>query len=303
MTSVNADHHDLYKIAIDGLSDGIYMVDKEKQILIWNTAAEKITGYLKEDMQKYSFSSDILDYMDHAGSPVTKQRCPIEGTMRDGRATSRELYIRHKRGYRVPILLKTSPIRVHDEIVGAIAVFSDNSVRVQEDNLASSLARLVMTDQLTGLSNKHHTETVLESKLDDFKRNGKKLSVLFINLDDFAQCNHDYGYEAGNQMLITLAHNFKKSFRSTDFVGRWSGDEFIGVFETKSPDHLKILTEKIRILIESTEIRCMGDTIHVTASIGATMVCMGDHARQLIDRAASLMHVSKISGKNCVTIG
>lgn len=294
---------ELYQVVINNLSDGIYLVDKEKNVLIWNDAAEKITGYAQEEMISQSCGIHILDHIDRTGAPLIGHGCPISATLRDGRQRINELFLRHKRGYRVPVLLKTVPIMENDEVTSVMAVFTDNSVHVQQNDLVSSLTKLVMTDQLTGLSNRRHTETILETKLEDFRLYGVKFSVLFMNLDDFAECNSKYGYEIGNRMLITLADSFRRTIRDTDFVGRWAGEEFIGIFETKSALHLKSVTEKMRVLIEQTQMEYMGKTIGITASIGATMACSSDGSKGLIERANSLMHVSKISGKNCVTIG
>ena len=297
------DTQELYQAVINNLSDGIYLVDRDKNILLWNDAAVKITGYTQEEMVSHNNAADILDHIDRSGAPLCNHGCPISATLRDGLKRVSELFLRHKRGYRVPVLLKTVPIKEDNEIIGTMGIFSDNSVRVQDNDIVSSLTKLVMTDQLTGLSNKHHTETMLETMLDESRRYGDKLCVLFINLDDFASCNDDYGYETGNQVLVELADAFRASFRESDFVGRWGGEEFVGIFEIKCTDHLKLLTEKIRSLIESTEIEHFGSSINVTASIGATVAGSGDSVSELIDRAVSLMHVSKISGKNCVTIG
>lgn len=297
------DTHELYQVVINNLSDGIYLVDKDRDILVWNDTAEKITGYTQEDMLHQGGGVSVLDHIDRTGAPLAGHSCPIQATMRDGRQRINELYLRHKRGYRVPILLRTVPILEQDEIVAVMCVFADNSIHVQQNDLVSSLTKLVMTDQLTGLSNKRHTETMLDTRLEDFRRYGVKFSVLFINLDDFASCNANYGYEIGNRMLIELAENFRREIRDSDFVGRWAGEEFVGIFETKSSEHLKVVTEKVRALVEQTRMEYKARTVNLTASIGATMACSGDNSKQLLERAISLMHVSKISGKNCATIG
>lgn len=297
------DTQELYQVAINHLPDGIYLADRDRNVLVWNDAAEKITGYSLEELVGEGCGINILDYIDKTGTPLTGYNCPVAATLRDGRQRINELFLRHKRGYRVPVLTKTTPIYEADEIVAAMGVFTDNSVHVQQNDLVSSLSKLVMTDQLTGLSNKRHTETLLESKLEAFQLYGESFGVLFINLDDFAECNKQFGYEVGNRMLIALADNFRATTRDSDFIGRWAGEEFLGIFTTSSHEHLRSVTEKIRRLIENTYMECLGNTISITASIGATMASSDDSAKELVERAVSLMHVSKISGKNCCTIG
>lgn len=295
----------IYQVVVNSLSDGVYMVDSEKNLLLWNETAEKITGFSQQELQEQNNPMDLLDHLDRTGAPTRLNRCPIAATLEDGQQRLNEMFIRHKHGYRVPVMLKTMPVYAGDEIVGVVATFTDRSIRVQQEDLISSLTRLALTDPLTGLSNKRHIESVLESRLEEYRRFGIQFSVMYINLDDFALCNADYGYDTGNEMLVRLAEEFRQNYRGSDMVGRWGGEEFVGVFETVSQKQLRIISEKTREMVESCilHVKACDETVGVTASIGATMVGPDDSVEQIVDRAAALMHVSKISGKNCATIG
>lgn len=294
---------DLYARIIDHLGEGIYFVDKDRKILVWNDAAQKITGYTKEEVVGQYCYDHILDDIDKEGNQLCQGGCPMSAAMSSGIPVKIEVVLKHKKGYRIPAVVKSIPVFEEDEIIGAVQIFTYNSDKDNKNEIVNSLTKLVMTDRLTGLSNKKHTETILESKFKEYKRFGVSFSVLYMNLDNFSACNTENGYEAGNEMLIAIAQSLRHSVRDTDFVGRWSGDNFLGVFETKSVDVLKAVAEKVRVIIENTRVEIDGKSIHVTASIGATAVLGDDTPQHIIHRADSLMNVSKISGKNCSTVG
>lgn len=298
------DFQQIYRIVVNNLFDGIYLVDKEKHIIVWNDAAYRITGYSQSEMLEQEFAIDLLDYVDHTGAAIPTDFCPIHATLQDGRQRTCELFFKHKKGYRVPVIFKTAPIVENKEIVAVMAIFTNSNAHTKlRQSLMSTLSQLVMTDQLTGLPNSHYTEMLLQSRLEDFRTTGTNFGLLYISLDDFDICNETFGYEAGNEVLAALADAFAAAIRDSDFIGRWSSEEFLGCFEAKSTQHLKSLMEKIRGLVAHTQIQHQEEIVSVTASIGATMARPGDTSKGLTERAMSLMHVSKISGRNCATIG
>lgn len=292
---------ELYQVVVDNLLDGIVMVDLDKNIMVWNDAAQRITGYTFDEVAVNNYMADLLDVMILPDSIVFHGH-PIHTRTKDEFKRFTELIICHKKGYKVPVVVKSMPVYSGRDIVGSMAVFTDNN-QLQKRDLFNSLTKQVMTDPLTGLPNRRYIESILPERLEERQRYGGHCCVLFINLDDFSQYNKTYGRNTSDDMLVRLANNFKASLRNTDVIGRWADEEFLGIFEVKSFDQLQMLTQKVKKLITSSKISVNKDQLGVTGSIGVTMAHNGDTPKQLINRSIALMHVSKISGKNCVTIG
>jgi diguanylate cyclase len=87
-------------------------------------------------------------------------------------------------------------------------------------------------DPLTGLPNRALFMDRLERALAHTKRrNSSKVAVLFVDLDDFKEVNDSYGHEAGDRVLVAVAHRLRGCLRPTDTAARMGGDEFIVLLE------------------------------------------------------------------------
>ena len=84
-------------------------------------------------------------------------------------------------------------------------------------------------------------------------------------------------------------------------MGRYGGEEFVGVFAVNSIDEAETVAERIRSDIENSIIPFEGQQLHITASLGVTMAKSGDTAELIIRRVDRLMYQSKRLGKNQVT--
>ncbi len=104
-------------------------------------------------------------------------------------------------------------------------------------------------------------------------------------------------------MLQNIATTLKKNLKKDDLIGRWGGEEFIGIFTIGNDYEGTIIADKLRGLIENTEINHGKDQLHVTLSLGVTTATIHDTADSIVARADQLMYESKKQGKNRVTSG
>ena len=165
------------------------------------------------------------------------------------------------------------------------------------------LKTLALTDQLTSLPNRRYTETFLDSRISENKALGIKFGVLFIDIDHFKIFNDRYGHGVGDDVLRILAKTFTNNLRNNDFIGRWGGEEFVGICVCPDEDSLRQVAEKIRILAEKTSIPYADKALSVSILIGATLYQADETAEQVVQRADSLLYISKANGRNRVTVG
>ena len=158
-----------YKDLLDNLSDGVYFVNLQRQITYWNGGAEKITGYNKTNVIGKRCMDNILVHVNGEGVSLCKDKCPIVKTMQENIQQEAEVYLHHKDGFRVPVLIRTSPIYGPDgTVVGAVESFSDVSKMVMERRRGDALETKVYTDTLTGIPNRHFTDMKLKNCLAEF---------------------------------------------------------------------------------------------------------------------------------------
>ncbi len=290
----------LYLEIINNLYEGVYFVDTERKITLWNSAAEDISGYTAEEMVGSYCHDNKLSHVDKDGRQLCLFGCPLSASVIDGHNRKDEVLLKHKNGYRVPVKINIFPLREEGKIVGAIEVFTQNSPAVYEESLIEKLSSLAMVDQLTGLANRRKLESFLDYKLREYNRFATEFSVVFLDIDDFAKFNNVYGHDAGDEVLKSVSKSIRLSMRANDLFGRWGGEEFIGVFDIKNEHEAVLIAEKVRVLIERTEVSYGELKLSVTASLGVTTVRSGDDMAKIIKRADALMYKSKQAGKNCV---
>lgn len=292
-----------YLDIINQLQDGIYFVDKERRIQFWNHAAEQITGYKAEEIVGKCCQNSDLNHLDKRGRPLCIIGCPLFHTLKDGKQRQDQVLVRHRDGYRVPIRVNIFPIRNGEEIVGAVEIFTKDSPTVFEDDFIESLSNFAMHDELTTLANRRYLESFLSYRFEEYQRFGRNFAVLFADVDDFSQVNNEHGHEVGDMVLKNISASLSRNIRRNDLVGRWGGEEFVGIYAISAPFEIEIIAERFRSLVENTEVVKNGKVIHVTVSVGATAVQKDDTIQTIVDRADKLMYASKNLGKNKITCG
>lgn len=292
-----------YLDIINQLQDGIYFVDKERKIQFWNHAAEQITGYTADEIVGQCCQNSGLNHIDGEGRPLCILDCPLFATLVDGKQRQDHVLVRHRDGYRIPVRVNIFPIHKGNEIIGAVEVFTKDSPTVFEDDFIESLTNIAMHDNLTSLPNRRYLESFLSYRFEEYKRFGRGLAVLFADIDDFSQVNNTFGHDVGDMVLKNIAASLNHNTRHSDLVGRWGGEEFLGIYALSSPSDIYMVAEQFRFLVENTEVICHGKTVHATVSVGITMANPEDTIDTLVDRADQMMYESKRTGKNKVTYG
>lgn len=301
MASSSMKNENLYLEIINNLSDGVYFVDTERRITFWNKAAEEITGYKQEEILGKCCQSNLLNHIDKSGQPLCLVGCPLYASMIDGHQRRDEVFLRHKSGHRIPILVSIFPITEDGKIVGAIEIFTVKSPIEYEDDLIERLSNLAMNDPLTGVSNRRKLQSYLEYRLHERKRFHNKFCITFMDIDNFGHFNELYGRETGDEVLMSVTKSIMHITRKDDLFGRWGNAEFLGIFEIKNDYEAALIAEKLRILVSKSEIPHEDAKLAVTASLGVTLARDDDTVESAVKRADSLMRQSKQKNKNCVT--
>ena len=195
------------------------ILDTARRIVAVNQAFTTITGYAPEEV---------------VGHLLTRpQTLKIPGPTlysiwADARTTGRwegEVWNVRKNGELYTVRLSLSA--VHDERRDAVshyvAVFNDISPhKVHEE----WLKHLATHDPLTGLPNRTEFERCCREAMARARRQGRRLAVLYIDLDKFKPVNDTYGHVTGDELLRVLSVRMQQMMRETDIVARIGGDEF-----------------------------------------------------------------------------
>lgn len=292
----------LYRNIIDSLEDGIYFVNTERRITMWNRAAERITGYKAEEMLGRHCHDNILNHIDLDGRPLCILGCPLFATMGDGQQREEEILLRHKDGHRIAALVKALPMFEDGKVVGAVEIFTPRASVIGSDQLLQTLTNKVMTDGLTGLPNREFLENNLSFKMEEYRRFGKLYCVMMMDIDDFRMFNNEYGHHIGDRVLKSIAASLSGNMRESDAIGRWGGEEFLGIFTINHFHEAHSIGEKVRHIVMRSEVLNNGERLYVTASVGMAVATAEDSLDSIVRRADRMMYMSKGRGKNFVSV-
>jgi len=292
---------------LNNLYEAVYFCDVNKKIIYWNKAAEKLTGYTTDEVLNNNCFNNIMVHTNYKGQQLCNgEKCLIERAIKEKKLVEEEVFLKHKDGYKLPVIVRISPIvDVSGKTVGAVQIFSDNSAKLAAFQKIEKLESLAFIDSLTGIGNRRYTEIKIFVKLEEIKKIGmiKNHGVLFIDIDHFKKINDTFGHKFGDDVLKIVAKTILKNIREDDFIGRWGGEEFVAIISNVDVDELRFIAEKIRALIYSIDFKINDNKIKLSVAIGATLINYKDDITSLIQRADALMYQCKKSGRNCVTVG
>lgn len=301
--------NDFYNSILENLYEGIYFVDVDRTITFWNKGAELITGFYSDEIIGKHCNDNILNHVDENGNKLCLSGCPLHKSLMDGEERNAVVFLHHKDGHRVKIHTNITPLVENGKIIGGIEVFreiSENKPLMMEEKESYSeeeLKVIALHDQLTGIPNRRYAESFLNAKINEYKDLGIALGVIFGDIDNFGNFNNTYGHELGDKVLKTVSNTMLNAIRKNDLIGRWGGEEFLVILPAIDYDELEKNAEKIRMLVENSILRENGAELHITISLGATMIKKEDYLQSLVKRVDDLMYESKKSGKNRVTMG
>ncbi|MBI5778508.1 MAG: GGDEF domain-containing protein [Planctomycetes bacterium] len=291
--------NEFYRALLDNLNDGVYFTDSNRKITYFNRAAEKITGYMGSEVIGSHCSDNILVHVNNKGENLCSGCCPLAESINQGTIKEDRIFLHHKDGHRVPVLVRIVPLKdTLGKITGAAEIFSDISPKAELMQQIDELQKQALVDPLTATGNRRYADIDLRIKLDQMIRYGWKFGVIFADVDSLKKINDQSGHEAGDRALKMVAQTLLNGVRASDLVCRWGGDEFIALITNVTPELLYVMSDRLRAMVEQSFIATKSNIIRTTVSIGATLAQADDTPETLIKRADRLLYLSKQAGRN-----
>lgn len=154
------------------------------------------------------------------------------------------------------------------------------------------------TDHLTGLANRRRFERQLDREVARTLRYGRPFCLLMIDIDHFKQVNDNFGHEAGDEAIKSLARSLQEGTRGIDLAARIGGEEFAVLLTETSLESAIEVAERLRIAIKSAEIPLAG---RIAASLGvAECPSSGQTTKALLAAADAALYEAKRQGRDRV---
>lgn len=168
----------------------------------------------------------------------------------------------------------------------------------------TEMEHAALHDPLTGLANRRYLEQELSERIDTYAKLDGSMAALHIDLDNFKTINDTLGHKAGDHLLKHAAHIFTNHARSTDFVSRIGGDEFVILTDDHINEERAARIAQRLINAFAKPVMFEGDQLKVSASIGIELFnpkdklasnCVSD----ILSQADVALYMAKEKGRNC----
>lgn len=166
------------------------------------------------------------------------------------------------------------------------------------------LAKLSMTDRLTGLLNRGTWENLVDAEYERYRRYGQATSLVMFDIDHFKPVNDNYGHLAGDEVIRHTAQITRSSIRQSDSAGRYGGEEFGIILPETDAENARLICERIRESIEKSTVETSAGNITYTISMGiAQLTDEPENYMQWMQKADEALYSAKESGRNKVVVG
>lgn len=211
---------------------------------------------------------------------------------------SGEFSCKHDNGESLVLAVTISSVRGdHGEVSHFVGIFSDITQLKEQETRLRVMAHY---DSLTGLPNRVLFTDRLQQAMALSRRQGSRLAVVYIDLDEFKPVNDAFGHDAGDQLLIEIASRMRAVLREEDTLARLGGDEFAAiVINVQDETSLQGLLSRLLGRV-ADPVRVARHTVEVSASIGYTVFPQAEQldGDQLLRQADQAMYEAKHRGRN-----
>jgi two-component system, cell cycle response regulator len=270
---------------LESLPTGLCIIDMQKKIVLWSTGAERITGHLRHEVVGHSCIPEPRPRCDRPDCEWCSEDCPLARAIKTSQAVEANSFLRHREGYEIPVHVCAVPVHnAHGSVIGAIETFAELPAAIV-DPLAAGHRDPASIDDVTGLASPAFTRSCLRQNIETLTDSRVPCSVLCFHLVGVDHFRASYGPQAAHALLRMVARTLEGSLWQTDFVGRWSDDQFLVILASCREEALPSVGERIRRMLAGDGIEWWGEKRSLPIAIGQATARPGDTVETLMQRA------------------
>ena len=241
---------------------------------------------------------DLIECSDSSTAEIQVIKAELEAFEEEKKS---DFKTAHRKLYTIAVALEEKTELLNRDLKKHSDKVSELSARVTE--LETELARVQQVSQedfLTKVANRRALDQYLKIKEGEFERYGRNFSIVFFDLDHFKTINDTYGHDAGDAVLAAFGKILKQQCREVDIVGRYGGEEFMGLLSDTDLQGGIIFAQKVHDLVRKTRFIYKGERIDVTLSAGVAHRIAFPSLKALISSADQRLYDAKNNGRDRV---
>jgi diguanylate cyclase (GGDEF)-like protein/PAS domain S-box-containing protein len=285
---------------IDTMHDAVIFVDPRCRVLVWNRAAERLTGMSEASLTEKQWTPSLVGLHDEKEFEISDSDDPVMTAMESGTQIVRRLALRGRNQQMLSIDAQITPVLDNEGTChGATVVMHDASSRTTLEERVQTLHVKATRDPLTKVANRAEFDRVHEEFVQAHLESGVPCSLIICDLDHFKKINDNFGHQAGDEALISFAALMRRFSRAGDLVARYGGEEFVLLCAETDNATATSRADEIRRELASLPQECLNGKC-LTASFGVTEVQDGDTPETMLRRSDRALLQAKDQGRNCV---
>jgi diguanylate cyclase (GGDEF)-like protein/PAS domain S-box-containing protein len=295
-TAALAESEEAMRAILEQANDAFVTANEQGIVLNWNRAAEQTFGWTMDEAVGRPLAALIMPpsmrgahlgwmqhYVQYGGKTrMVDRRVEVTGSRRDGSTFPVEVAVR--------VRTQRDGVRFFDAFLRDIG---------ERKLLEAQLQALALEDTLTQLPNRRAALQALPHARTRSLRAGKRLAVLYLDLDGFKGVNDRLGHLAGDDVLRIFGERLKRCVRTTDLVARLGGDEFLVLLENIGSEHDATRVSEKCIAASSEPFVLGSDIAELSSSVGIRIDDGGEDTspERLLANADEALYLAKRAGK------
>ncbi|WP_420121180.1 EAL domain-containing protein [Nakamurella sp.] len=289
---------------MENLDSAVIACDAGGRVILMNRPARELLQVPAAPWLPPGDWSDLQVLLAGDGrTPVEPDELPLIRALRGEDVRDAELVVGTPDGERRVLLINGRQIRDLDgdgtgPVLGAVVCMTDVTDRREAE---AALVRQGLHDPLTDLANRALLRDRLTQAIARQDRQPDPFALLLLDLDGFKLVNDSLGHQAGDEVLVAIAHRFQGCLRASDTIARLGGDEFAVLLEnTTGPEAVSVAEQLLTTL--RRPVRVEQHAINPDASVGIALSTGRDTAESMLRNADLAMYAAKDAGKGVIEV-
>jgi PAS domain S-box-containing protein len=258
----------------DQLREAVYVVDRERRIVFWNAAAERLTGYLRQEVTGRFCHHDILMHCDAQGTALCSGACPLVRVLADGKSHEAIVFLRHRHGHRLPVHVRSHPIHGEGGIAGAVELFEAAPAIPRDET--GELESMGCLDSGLGVLARPCGELRLRQQVLAMAAFGGASGWLRVALREVDALQHRCGHAAPEAAMGLIARTLRGALGAYDSAARWDAHEFRLLIPRCGTERLAETAGVVRMLVRSSELEWWGQPVQIDVEVVSTLISAAD---------------------------
>lgn len=263
----NVQHLLVFRQLADALPFGVYVLSLDTTIQYANRATEQITGYLGQEVVGHRCQELLTCCGPNGASVCSASDCPAACALRDGAQSQTRLFVSHKDGERIPIVLRAIPLRDEDGIVIAVAeCFREESSCLEDLSWIDEAETRI--DRGLGIYSVETTQKQLRSAL---AVPSAQFAAFLVEIEHLHELALKHGSEMVRVAQRAVIHTLKRILNLPHYLGRWNGDSLLLLVPGCSDVAFAMLQQTLSGIENACAVTWWGDRIGLHVVAGSTL--------------------------------